>query len=95
MYPNSAEPMTHKPKITLNDGESDFDFNLSINDPVSGVSIDLFTGKITAYSLIEGEILQQFMLSIPFGGFKTLSFDNFYDIRTSYLMVIPRGARVK
>lgn len=95
LYPISAEPMTHNPKITLNDGEADFDFTLSINETAIGVSIDLFTGKITVYSLIGGEILQQFMLSIPSGGFKTLSFDNFYDIRTSYLTVIPRGARVK
>lgn len=95
LYPISAEPMTHKPKITLNDGEADFDFTLSINETASGVSIDLFTGKITAYSLIEGEILKQFMLSIPSVGFKTLSFDNFYDIQTPYLTVIPRGARVE
>lgn len=94
LYPITAEPMTHKPKITLNDGESDYDFTLSINETAIGVSIDLFTGKITVYGLIDGKILQQFMLSIPFGGFKTLSFDNFYDIRTSYLTVIPRGARV-
>lgn len=95
IYPSSAEPTTYKPKITLNDGETDFDFTLSINKAMSGVSIDLFTGKITVYNLIEGDIFQQFMLSIPFEGFKTLSFDNFYDILTSYVQVFPRGACVK
>lgn len=95
IYNSSVEPITHKPKITLSDGVTDFDFTLSINETVSGVSIDLFTGKITVYNLTEGDIFQQFMLSIPFNGFKTLSFDNFHDIQTSYVKVFPRGARVK
>ena len=94
LYPPSAEPTTHKPKITLHGGESDFDYTLSLNKTMYGVSIDLFTGKITVYDVLMGEIFQQFNLATPFEGFETVSFENFYDIATGYLEVYPKGARV-
>ena len=94
MYAQSVEPITHKPKITLHGGETDFVYTLSLNKTMSAVSIDLFTGKITVYDPINGEIIQQFMVDIPFKGFETLSFEDFYDIETSYLEVFPKGARV-
>lgn len=94
LYPRPAEPTTHKPKIILHGGENDFDYTLSLNKTMNGVSIDLFTGKITVYDALTGEIFQQFMLDIPFKGFETLSFENFYDIETHYLQVFPKGARV-
>lgn len=94
LYPRSAEPTTHKPKILLHGGENDFYYTLSLNKTMNGVSIDLFTGKITVYDVLMGEIFQQFMLAIPSEGFETLSFENFYDIETPYLQVFPKGARV-
>ena len=94
IYASSVEPITHKPKITLHFDETDFVYTLSLNKTMSAVSIDLFTGKITVYDLINGEIIQQFMVDIPFKGFETLSFEDFYDIETSYLEVFPKGARV-
>ena len=94
IYASSVEPMTHKPKITLYDGDSDFVYTLSLNKTMSVVSIDLFTGKLTVYDPVNGEIFQQFMLAIPFNGFETLSFENFYDINTYNLQVYPKGARV-
>lgn len=95
IYASSVEPIIHKPKITLHGGETDFVYTLSLNKTMSAVSIDLFTGKITAYDVITGEIIQQFMVDIPFEGFETLSFENFYDINTAYIEVFPKGARVK
>ena len=94
IYASSVKPMTHKPKITLHGGETDFVYTLSLNKTMSAVSIDLFTGKITVYDVITGEIIQQFMVDIPFEGFETLSFEDFYDIDTFYLEVFPKGARV-
>lgn len=94
IYAPSAEEITHKPKITLHGGETDFVCTLSINKTMSAVSIDLFTGKITVYDVFNGEIFQQFMFDIPFEGFETLSFEDFYDINTSHLQVFPKGARV-
>ena len=94
IYASSVEPITHKPKITLHGGETDFVYTLSLNKTMSAVSIDLFTGKITVYDVITGEIIQQFMVDIPFEGFETLSFEDFYDINTYYLQVFPKGARV-
>lgn len=94
IYASSVEPITHKPKITLHADEIDFVYTLSLNKTMSAVSIDLFTGKITVYDPINGEIIQQFMVDIPFKGFETLSFEDFYDIETSYLEVFPKGARV-
>ena len=94
IYAPSVEPITHKPKITLHADETDFVYTLSLNKTMSAVSIDLFTGKITVYDPINGEIIQQFMVDVPFNGFETLSFEDFYDIETSYLEVFPKGARV-
>ena len=94
IYAPSVEQITHKPKITLHGGETDFVCTLSINKTMSAVSIDLFTGKITVYDLFTGEIFQQFMFDIPFEGFETLSFEDFYDINTYYLQVFPKGTRV-
>ena len=94
IYASSVEPITHKPKITLHGGETDFVYTLSLNKTMSAVSIDLFTGKITVYDVITGEIIQQFMVDIPFEGFETLSFEDFYDLEPSYFEVFPKGARV-
>ena len=58
------------------------------------MSIDLFTGMIRVCD-VNGEIIQQFMLSLPYQGFKTLSFENFDDINPSNLFVDIRGGRVE
>lgn len=44
---------------------------------------------------MNGEITQQFMLSMPYEGYETLSFENFDDINPPFLIVDARGARVK
>lgn len=94
-YPTSPEPTTHKPKIILHGEDRDFVYTLSLNRTINGVSIDLFTGILTVYDGVTGEIIQQFRLYAPYRGFKTLSFENFDDIDTSSLSVLPKGARVE
>ena len=93
-YPLSSEPTIHKPKITLHGEGHDQVYTLSLNKTNNVVSIDLFTGMIRVCD-VNGEIIQQFMLLLPFRDFETLSFENFDDIDGSVLHVIPRGARVK
>lgn len=94
IYPLSSEPTIHKPKITLHDVTNDRDlvYTLSLNKTENTVSIDLFAGVITAYDSDNGEIIQQFMLK--YNQLNTLSFENFDDIDTSYLTVLPKGASV-
>lgn len=92
-YPVSSEPTTHKPKITLHGGGRDFVYTLSLNKTKNAVSIDLFTGMIRVCD-VNGEIIQQFMFSLPYQGFGTLRFENFDDIDDSVLRVTTRGARV-
>lgn len=94
-YPLSSEPTTHKPKITLSYGGGRGQvYTLSLNKTKNAVSIDLFTGMITVYDGVTGEIMQQFKFAIPDNGFETLSFENFDDIEDSVLRVTPRGAMV-
>lgn len=92
-YPLSSEPTTHKPTITLRGSGSDQVYTLSLNKTKNVVSIDLFTGMIRVCD-VNGEIIQQFMLSIPQRGFETLSFENFDDIEDSVLRVTARGASI-
>ena len=92
-YPLSSEPTIHKPKITLHSFHSDPVYTLSLNKTENIVSIDLFTGMITAYDRDNGEIIQQFMLDNS-KDFKSISFENFDDIDTYSLKVSPRGVRV-
>ena len=91
-YPLSSESTIHKPKITLHRGGSDFVYTLSLNKTANTVLIDLFTGVITSYDSTNSEVIQQFMIKTD--DFETLSFENFDDIDTSYLRIIPIGARV-
>lgn len=93
-YPLSTEPTIHKPKITLHSRYSDPVYTLSLNKTANIVTIDLFTGMITAYDKANGEIIQQFMLKLRSGDVKSISFENFADIDTPSLKVSPRGARV-
>ena len=93
-YPMSSEPTTHKPKIRLHGAGRDQVYTLSLNKTTNTVSIDLFTGMITVYSGVTGEIIQQFKLALPYQGFGTLSFEGFDDIDDSALRVTARGARV-
>ena len=93
-YPLSSEPTTHHPKITLSGGGRDQVYTLSLNKTKNAVSIDLFTGMITVYDDVTGEIMQQFKLALPSQGFETLSFEHFADIDDSLLTVIPKGANV-
>ena len=93
-YPLSSEPTTHQPKITLSGGGRDQVYTLSLNKTKNAVSIDLFTGMITVYDDVTGEIMQQFKLALPSQGFETLSFENFADIDDSILRVTPKGANV-
>ena len=92
-YPLSSEPTIHKPKITLHSSYSDPVYTLSLNKTANIVTIDLLTGRITAYDRVNGEIIQQFMLDNSID-FKSISFENFADIDTSSLKVSPRGVRV-
>lgn len=92
-YPLSSEPTIHKPKITLHSNYSDPVYTLSLNKTSNIVSIDLFTGMITAYDSANGEIIQQFMLDVS-KDFTSISFENFDDIDTSYLNVRPYGVNV-
>lgn len=93
-YPSSPESTIHKPKITLHGGGIDFVYTLSLNRTTNTVSIDLFTGMITVYAGVTGEIIQQFKLAVPYHNFKTVSFENFDDINDSVLRVVRKGACV-
>ena len=96
-YPLSTEPTIHNPKITLHGhgaGRGQV-YTLSLNKTTNTVSIDLFTGMITVYAGITGEIMQQFKLALPYNGFETLSFEDFDDIDSSVLRVTQKGARVQ
>lgn len=94
-YYSSAEPTIHKPKIRLHRDGEDLEYTLSLNRPANNVSIDLFTGMITVYGGVTGEIMQQFKLTFNPARFKTLSFENFDDIDKPVLRVNAKGARVK
>ena len=94
VYPLSEESTIHKPKITFHGGGRDQVYTLSLNKTTNTVSIDLFTGMIRVCD-VNGEIIQQFMLSLPYHGFETLSFENFDDIDPSNLFVDARGGRVE
>ena len=94
-YPLSPESTIHKPKITLRGGGRDFVYTLSLIKTTNTVSIDLFTGTITVYDGVTGEIMQQFKLPIHNESFKTLSFEGFDDIEDSALRVVKKGAYVK
>lgn len=95
-YSSSPEPTIHKPKITLRGGDFiNHVYTLSLSRATNNVSIDLFTGMITVYASVTGEIMEQFKLpSVP-NGFQTLSFENFDDIDVSAIYVKPRGVRVE
>ena len=95
-YPVSPEPTIHKPKITLGDGGHELVYTLSLNKTTNTVSIDLFTGMITAYDEVTGEIIQQLKIAIPYPYpfFYKLSFEDFDDIQDSVLRVTARGANV-
>ena len=93
-YPMSSEPTIHKPKITLHGAGRDFVYTLSLSRTTNNVSIDLFTGMITVYAGVTGEIIQQFKLALPYQGFGSLIFEGFDDIDDSALRVTARGARV-
>lgn len=94
-YPLSDERTIHKPKITLHGDGRDQVYTLSLNKTTNTVSIDLFTGMITVYAGIVGEIMQQFKLALPYNGFETLSFEDFDDINSSVLRITRKGARVQ
>ena len=94
IYPPSAEPIVHKPKITLHCDGYDQAYTLSLNKEMNAVSIDLLTGMITVWD-VNGEIIKQHMMDVPFSGFNTLSFENFDDIVTSFIEVTPLGVRVE
>lgn len=94
-YPLSTEPTTHSPKITLHGAGRDQVYTLSLNRTTNTVSIDLFTGMITVYGGVTGEIMQQFKLALPYQGFETLSFENFDEIDDSVLRVSAKGAYVE
>ena len=94
-YPLSPEPTIHNPKITLHGAGRDQVYTLSLNKTTNTVSIDLFTGMITVYAGVAGEIMQQFKLALPYNGFETLSFEDFDDINSSVLRVTQKGARVQ
>lgn len=94
-YPLSPEPTMHNPKITFHGGGREQVYTLSLNKTTNTVSIDLFTGMLTVYAGVTGEIMQQFKLALPYQGFETLSFEDFDDIDASVLRVSAKGARVE
>ena len=91
-YPLSSEPTLHKPKISLIADEDNFYYTLSLNKARNTVSIDLFTGMITAYDSDNGEIIQQFMINRRNINFKSIKFGDFDDIDDNILTVYVRGA---
>lgn len=93
-YALSSEPTIHNPKITFRGGGRDFVYTLSLSRTTNNVSIDLFTGMITVYDGVTGEIMQQFKLPIASYRFGSFSFENFDDIDDSVLRVTVKGARV-
>ena len=93
-YTSSPEPTIHKPKITLHGYGGDRVYTLSLNKTINTVSIDLFTYMLTVYDDITGEIMEQFKIDRIYGGFDTLSFENFDDIEYDDLRVTARGASV-
>ena len=94
-YRSSPNPTTHNPKITLHGVGRDFVYTLSLSRTTNNVSIDLFTGMITVYVGVTGEIMQEFKLPLGFSKFVSFSFEGFDDIADSVLSVTPRGSRVK
>ena len=94
-YPLSSEPTIHNPKITFQVDGRDFVYTLSLSRTTNNVSIDLFTGMITVYDGVTGEIMQQFKLPIAYYHFKTFRFENFDDIVDSTLNVKVKGRPVK
>ena len=94
-YPLSPEPTIHNPKITFHSGGRDQVYTLSLNKTKNTVSIDLFTGMITVYTSVTGEIMQQLKIDMPSDGFERLSFEDFDDIDDSTLHVVAQGARVE
>lgn len=94
-YPLSPDSTTHSPKITLHGAGRDQVYTLSLNKTTSTVSIDLFTGMLTVYAGVTGEIMQQFKLALPYQGFETLSFEDFDEIDDSVLRVSAKGAYVE
>ena len=93
-YPLSSEPTIHNPKITFHAVGRDFVYTLSLSRTTNNVSIDLFTGMITVYDGVTGEIMQQFKLPLAYYRFGSFSIENFDDIDDSVLLVTPRGSRV-
>lgn len=94
-YPLSPNSTTHSPKITLHGAGRDQVYTLSLNKTTNTVSIDLFTGMLTVYAGVAGEIMQQFKLALPYQGFETLSFEDFDEIDDSVLRVSAKGAYVE
>ena len=93
-YRFSSEPTIHNPKITLHGVGRDFVYTLSLSRTTNMVSIDLFTGVITVYNGVTGEIMQQFKLPLASFHFVSFSFENFDDIVDPVLTVTPREAKV-
>ena len=94
-YSSSTEGTIHHPKITLHGGGRHLVYTLSLTGSTNAVLIDLFAGRITVYNGAEGKIIQEFVVGLPTLGFETLSFDDFDDVYTTELHVIPKGAHVK
>lgn len=94
-YPLSPNSTTHSPKITLHGAGREQVYTLSLNKTTNTVSIDLFTGMLTVYAGVTGEIMQQFKLALPYQGFETLGFEDFDEIDDSVLRVSAKGAYVE
>lgn len=94
-YPLSSEPTIHNPKIIFQVDDRDFVYTLSLSRTTNNVSIDLFTGMITVYDGVTGEIMQQFKLPIAYYHFDTFRFENFDDIVDSTLNVKVKGRPVQ
>ena len=94
-YTSSSETTIHKPRITLRGSDEAFFYTLSLNKTTNAVSIDLFTCMLTVYDKLAGGIIQQFKIDRLYNGFKSISFENFDDIKQPELSVTARGARVE
>ena len=62
---------------------------------ISGMApgVDIWAAEIVLQLRDKGADIK-LICAIPFEGFETLSFEDFYDINTSHLQVFPKGARV-
>lgn len=90
----SGLPGGHLPKITVSDDLITTAYTLTLDDSVI-VTINLLSATITANVSITGKIVQQLKLFNSISGYKTITFENFDDIKDDKLNVFITGRGVE